>query len=130
MDKLLQEQQKHFKIKIRCNFQTPTIIKQNKKPTSSLEKYFFSEFVLKDNYIFYQPIYRLLRQHKNFEWTFEHQKCFDENKPVLSERISITILDPNQPFHAMSDASSFAIGASFSQSHQSTNENEFVISNL
>ena len=37
------------------------------------------------------------------EWTIEHQKRFDETKTLLTEKISNTIPDPDQPFSAMYD---------------------------
>ena len=33
----------------------------------------------------------------NLEWTTEHQTRFDEIKKLLTEQISNTIADPNQP---------------------------------
>ena len=51
-----------------------------------------------------RTFYNILRQQNKFEWTTEHQKRFEENKRLLTEQISNTIPDPNQPFNAMCDA--------------------------
>ena len=47
-----------------------------------------------------RPFYNSLIQQNNFEWTTEHQTRFDETKMLLTEQISNTIPDPNQPFYA------------------------------
>ena len=72
--------------------------------------------------IYLRPFYNILRQQNNFEWTTEHQKRFEEIKTLLTEQISNTIPDPNQPFYAMCDASNLGIGAALLQSHNGTNE--------
>ena len=51
------------------------------------------------------PFYNILRQQNSFVWTIEHQKWFEEIKTLLTEQISNTIPDPDQPFYAMRDAS-------------------------
>ena len=61
--------------------------------------------------LYLKPFYNILRQPNKLEWTTEHQKRFEENKRLLTEQISITLPDPNQPFNALCDASSFVIGA-------------------
>ena len=66
------------------------------------------------------PFYNILRRQNNFEWTTEHQTSFKEIKNFLTEQISNTIPDPNQPFYAMCDASNFGIGAALLQSHNGT----------
>ena len=66
--------------------------------------------------LYLRPFYNILRQQKSFEWTTEHQTRFDETKKLLTEKISNTIPDPNQPFYAMYDASKFDIGAALLQS--------------
>ena len=43
-------------------------------------------------------------------------------KRLLTEQISNTIPDPDQPFYAMCDASSFGIGAALLQSYTGTNK--------
>ena len=55
--------------------------------------------------------YNILRQQNNLEWTSEHQTRFEQMKTRLTEQISNTIPDPDQPFYAMTDASNFGIGA-------------------
>ena len=55
--------------------------------------------------------YNILRQQNNLEWTSEHQTRFEQKKTLLTEQISNTIPDPDQPFYAMTDASNFGIGA-------------------
>ena len=47
-------------------------------------------------------------------------------KKLLTEQISKTIPDPNQPFYAMCDASNFGIGAALLQSHSGTNKMNLI----
>ena len=77
---------------------------------------FLSKYVYKMQ-LYLRPFYSILRQQNNFEWTTEHQTRFKEIKKLLTEQISITIPNPNQPFYAMCDASNFGIGAALLQSH-------------
>ena len=67
--------------------------------------------------LYLRPFYIILRQQNNFKWTTEHQTRFEEIKKLLTEQISNTIPDPNQPFYAMCDASNFGIGAALLQPH-------------
>ena len=76
-----------------------------------------------------RPFYNNLRQQNSFERTLEHQKHFDK-KANLTEQISNTISDPDQPFYAMFDASNFGIGAALLQSHKGTNKSEAYISKI
>ena len=80
---------------------------------------FLSKYVYKIQ-LYLRPFYNILRQQNNFEWTTEHQKRFEEIKTLLTEQLSSTIPDPNQPFYAMCDASNFGIGAALLQSHIGT----------
>ena len=48
---------------------------------------------------------------------------------LITEQISNTIPDPNQPFYAMSDASNFGIGAALLQSHSGTNKMNLISAN-
>ena len=82
---------------------------------------FLSKYVYKMQ-LYLRPFYNILRQQNNFEWTTEHQTRFEEIKKLLTEQISNTIPDPNQPFYAMCDASNFGIGAALLQSHSGTNK--------
>ena len=50
-------------------------------------------------------------------------------KKLLTEQISNTIPDPNQPFYAMCDASNFGIGAALLQSHSGTNKMNLISTN-
>ena len=77
---------------------------------------FLSKYVYKLQ-LYSRPFYNILRQQNNFEWTTEHQKRFEERKTLLTEQLSNTVPDPDQPINAMCDASSFGIGASLLQSH-------------
>ena len=63
--------------------------------------------------LFSKPIYNILRQQNVFEWETEHQKQFEEIKTPLTEQISNTISDPDQPIYAICDTSNFGIGAAF-----------------
>ena len=49
-------------------------------------------------------------------------KRFKEIKTLLTEKLSNTIPNPDQPFYAMCDASKFGIGAALLQSHNGTNK--------
>ena len=62
-----------------------------------------------------KPFCYILRKQNNFEWTTKHQTRFEEIEKLLTEQISNTIPDPNQPFYAMCDASNFGIGAALLQ---------------
>ena len=72
--------------------------------------------------LYLEPFYNILRQQINFEWTTEHQKRSEETKTLLTEQLSNTIPDPDQPFYAMCDASNFGIGAALLQSHNGINK--------
>ena len=76
-----------------------------------------------------RPFYNILRQQNNFEWTTEHQKRVEEVKTIVTEQISNTISDPDQPFYAMCDASIFGIGAALLQSHNGTNKKNLIPAN-
>ena len=80
--------------------------------------------------LYLRPFYNILRRQNNFEWTTEHQTRFEEIKNLLTEQISNTIPDPNQPFFAMCDASSFGIGAALLQSHSGTNKMNLISANF
>ena len=56
-------------------------------------------------HLYLRPFYNILRLQNSFEWTTKHQKRFEEIKILLTEQFSNIILDPNQPFYAMCDAS-------------------------
>ena len=45
---------------------------------------------------------------------------------MLTEEISNTTPDPNQPFYAMGDASNFGIGAALLQAHSGTNKMNLI----
>ena len=76
--------------------------------------------------LYLRPFYNILRQQNNFEWNTEHQARFEEIKKLLTEQISNTIPDPNQPFYAMCDTSNFGIGAALLQSHNGTNKMNLI----
>ena len=79
--------------------------------------------------LYLRPFYNILRQQNNFEWTAEHQTQFEDVQDLLTEQVSNTIPDPNQPFYAMCDASNFGIGAALLQSHNGTNEMILISAN-
>ena len=89
---------------------------------------FLSKYVYKMQ-LKLRPFYNILRQQNNFEWTTEYQTRFEEIKKLLTEEISNTIPDPNQPFYAMCDASNFGIGAALLQSHSGTNKMNLISTN-
>ena len=76
-----------------------------------------------------RPFYNSLRQQNNFEWTTDYEKRFEETETILTEQISNTIPDPDQPFYAMCDASNFCIGAALLQSHSGTNKRNLISAN-
>ena len=76
-----------------------------------------------------RPFYNILRQQNNFEWTTEHQARFEELKKLLTEQISNTIPDSNQPFYAVCDASKFGIGSALLQSRSGTNKMSLISAN-
>ena len=89
---------------------------------------FLSKFVYKMQ-LYLKPFYNILRQQNNFEWTTEQQTRFEKSKKVLTEQISNTIPDANQPFYAMCDASNFGIGAALRQSHNGPNKMNLISAN-
>ena len=80
--------------------------------------------------LYLRHFYKILRQHNNFEWTTEHQTRFEEIKNFLTEQISYTIPEPNQPFYAMCDASNFGIGAGLLQTYSGTNKMNLISANF
>ena len=76
-----------------------------------------------------RPLYNIPRQQNNFEWTTKHQTRFEEFKTFLTEQISNTIPDPNQPFYALGDASNFGKGEALLQSHNGTNKMNLISAN-
>ena len=89
---------------------------------------FLSKYVYKMQ-LYLSPFYIILRQQNNFEWITEHQTRFEEIKKLLTEQISNTIPDPNQPFYAICDASNLGIGAALLQSHSGTNKMKIISAN-
>ena len=79
--------------------------------------------------LYLKPFYNILRQQNNFEWTPEHQTLFEEIKTLLTEQISNTFPDSDQPFYAMCDASNFGIGAALLKSHNGTNKMNLISTN-
>ena len=78
------------------NLQPPTNKKKIQEFLGMLN--FLSKYVYK-MHLYLRPFYNILRQQNNFEWTAEHQTRFEEIKKLLTEQISNTIPDPNQPFN-------------------------------
>ena len=83
------------------NFQPPTNKKKIQEFLGILN--FLSKHVYKMQ-LYSRPFYNILRHYNNFEWATEHQTRFEKIKKLLTEQISNTIPDPNQPFYAMCDA--------------------------
>ena len=79
--------------------QPPT---NQKKIQEFLGKLNFSSKYVYKMQLYLRPFYNVLRQPNKFEWTTEVKK-------LLTEQISNTIPDTNQPFFAMCDASNFGI---------------------
>ena len=89
---------------------------------------FLSKYVCKVQ-LYLKPFDNILRQQNNFEYTTEHQKRCEQIKTLLTEQLSNTIPDPDQPFYAMCDASIFGIGAALLQSHNGTNKMILISAN-
>ena len=89
---------------------------------------FLSKYLYKLQ-LYLRSIYNILRQQNNFEWTTEHQKRFEEIKTLLTEQLSNTIPDPDQPFYAICDASNFGIGAALLQTHIGTTKMNLISAN-
>ena len=53
--------------------------------------------------LYLRPFYNILRQQNNFEWTTEHQKRFEEIRTLLTEQLSNTNPDSDQPLHAIAN---------------------------
>ena len=68
---------------------------------------FLSKHVYKMQ-LYLRAFYKIPRQQNNFEWTTEHQKRFEETKALLTEQITNTIPDPDQPFYACAMIQSLA----------------------
>ena len=79
--------------------------------------------------LYLKPFYNILKQQNEFEWTTEHQTRFEEIKTFLTEKMSNTIPDPDQPFYTMCDASDFGIGAALIQSHNGSNKMNLIPAN-
>ena len=58
---------------------------------------FLSKYVYKLQ-LYLRPFFNIFIQQNIFEWTTEHQKRFEEIKILLTEQLSNTIPDPDQPF--------------------------------
>ena len=89
---------------------------------------YLSKYVYKMQ-LYLRPFYNILRQPNNFEWTTEHQTRSGKKQKTLTEQISNTLPDPNQPFYAMCDASNFGIGATLLKSHNGTNKMNLISAN-
>ena len=95
-------------------FQPPSVKKKIQEFVGMLN--FLSKYVYKMQ-LYLRPFYNILRQQNNFEWTTEHQKRLEGIKTLLTEQLSITIPDLDQPFYAKCNASNFGIGTALLQSH-------------
>ena len=89
---------------------------------------FLSKYIYKMQ-LYLRPFYNILRRQKKFEWTTEHQKRFEETKNLLTEQLSNTIPNRDQPFYAMCNASGFSIGAALLRSHDGTNKMNIISAN-
>ena len=77
---------------------------------------FLSKYVYKMQ-LYLRPFYNILRQQKILNGPLNIKHDFKKlKKKILTEQISNTIPDPNQPFYAMCDALNFGIGAALLQS--------------
>ena len=90
-----------------------------------------SEYVYKMQ-LYLRPLYNILRQQNNFEWTTKHQTRFEEIKKLRTnqiEQFSNKIPDPEQPIYARCNASYFGTGAALLQSHNGTNKINLISAN-
>jgi transposase InsO family protein len=61
------------------------------------------------------PLTSLMSKSKEFIWTNEHQKAFDELKQLLMTTPVLALFDPDKPCTVETDASKYALGAVLSQ---------------
>ncbi|KAF1323549.1 reverse transcriptase, partial [Globisporangium splendens] len=62
-----------------------------------------------------QPLTSLLKKDNEWEWSEEHQAAFAEVKKSLREAPVLALADHEKPFHAVCDASDYAIGCALMQ---------------
>jgi len=62
-----------------------------------------------------RPMNELLQKNRQFEWTPEVQKAFDELKKIFTEEPILMMPDTTKPFQIECDASKYASGAVLSQ---------------
>ena len=113
--------EKHYnpiEITHRCNSKTPATYKQKENPRIAIKMQ-----------LYLRPFYNILDNKiiLNGQQYIKHD--FKKSKKLLTEQMSNTIPDPNQPFYAMWDASNFGIGAALLQSHNGTNEMNLISAN-
>ena len=61
------------------------------------------------------PLYELLKINKNFEWTDDCQKAFDQIKHILTTEPVLKIFNPQKSCSLLTDASKIGIGAVLKQ---------------
>ena len=61
------------------------------------------------------PFTALISKNVKYQWTDEHQKCFDEIKRVIEREVFMAYLNYNAPFEIHINASKLQIGAVISQ---------------
>lgn len=64
-----------------------------------------------------RPLTDLLKKHALFQWTPQHQLCFDTLKQALVSAPVLALPDFTKSFHIETDASATGIGAVLSQNH-------------
>ena len=57
------------------------------------------------------PLYKLLRQDKQWEWSYQQEQSFQEVKQLLSSPNVLVHFDDQKPIVVACDASPFGIGA-------------------
>ena len=61
------------------------------------------------------PLTALTSKNVKYEWTDEHQKCFEDIKCVIGREVLLGYPDFNAPFEIHTDASKLQLGAVISQ---------------
>lgn len=62
-----------------------------------------------------RPLSNLLCKDTKYEWTDSHEQAFQTLKKAITTAPTLIIPDLNKPFHVVTDASGYAIGASLMQ---------------
>lgn len=102
------------KTKVIANFPTP---RNRKEVQSFLGMCNYFRHFIKDYSKIARPMTRLTSINANFEWSNAATQAFQSLKRILTEDVTLSIVDFAKPFILATDASDFAIGAVLTQEH-------------